>query len=261
MDLGLEGKVAVITGGSRGIGKGISQRLAAEGSDLLLVSATEANLKKTQDEISSNTNRRVEICPADMSDPASADAVHKAATDAYGRVDILVNSAGVAVGGGFLDITDETWQRGFGPKLFGTFRVCQKFWPMLIESHGAVINIAGGRGKAPAHDFMVNSAVNAALMNFTKALANQGLLDDVNVNCVVPGLVKTDLHYDNMRQVAEMENSTPEAVEKKRIAASGLRRFGEVEDVANMVAFLVSPVARQVQGTMAFVDGGGDKAI
>ena len=261
MDLGLDGKVVVITGGSRGIGKGIGQRLAEEGCDLLLVSATEANLEKAREEISSNTNRRVEICPADMSDPPSADTVLKATTDAYGRVDILVNSAGVAVGGGFLDITDETWQRGFGPKLFGTFRVCQRLWPMLTESHGAVINIAGGRGKAPAHGFMVNSAVNGALMNFTKALANQGLFNDVNVNCVVPGLTKTDLHYDNMRQVAEMENSTPEEVEKKRIATSGLRRFGEAEDVANLVAFLVSPVARHVQGTMAFVDGGGDKAI
>jgi 3-oxoacyl-[acyl-carrier protein] reductase len=261
MDFGLEGKVAVITGGSRGIGKGVGQRLAAEGCDLLLVSATEANLKKAQDEISSTTNRRVEICPADMSDPAGADAVLKATTDAYGRVDILVNSAGVAVGGGFLDITDETWQRGFGPKLFGTFRVCQRLWPLLMESHGAVINIAGGRGKSPAHDFMVNSAVNGALMNFTKALANQGLLDDVNVNCVSPGLIKTDLHYDNMRQAAKMENTTPEKVEKKRLAANGLRRFGEVEDVANLVAFLVSPVARHVQGTTAFVDGGGDKSI
>lgn len=261
MELGLDGKVAVITGGSRGIGRAVAQRLAEEECDLLLVSATEANLKKTQDEIASGTNRRVEICPADMSDPASADSVLKATTDAYGRVDILVNSAGVAVGGTFLEITDETWQRGFGPKLFGTFRVCQRLWPMLMESRGAVINIAGGRGKAPANDFMVNSAVNGALMNFTKALANQGLLDDVNVNCVVPGLTKTDLFYDNMRQQADMENSTPEKIEKKRIAASGLRRFGEAEDVANLVAFLVSPVARHVQGTMAFVDGGGDKAI
>ena len=108
---------------------------------------------------------------------------------------------------------------------------------------------------------MVNSAVNGALMNFTKALANQGLLDDVNVNCVSPGLIKTDLHYDNMRQAAKMENTTPEEVEKKRLAANGLRRFGEVEDVANLVAFLVSPVARHVQGTTAFVDGGGDKSI
>lgn len=261
MELGLDGKIAVITGGSRGIGKAIGQRLADEGCDLLLVSATEANLKAAQDEIASKAKRRVEICPVDMSEPAGADDVLKATTDAYGRVDILVNSAGVAVGGAFLDLTDEIWQRGFGPKLFGTFRVCQRLWPMLIESHGAVINIAGGRGKSPAHDFMVNSAVNGALMNFTKALANQGLLDDVNVNCVVPGLTKTDLHYDNMRQVAEMENSTPGAVEKKRLAASGLRRFGEPEDVANLVAFLVSPVSRHVQGTMAFVDGGGDKSI
>lgn len=261
MELGLEGKVAVVTGGSRGIGKGIAQRLAEEGCDILLVSATETNLKTAREEISSKANRRVEICPADMSDPAGADAVLNATIDAYGFVDILVNSAGVAVGGGFLDITDETWQRGFGPKLFGTFRVCQRLWPMLTESRGAVINIAGGRGKAPAHDFMVNSAVNAALMNFTKALANQGLIDDVNVNCVVPGMTKTDLLKDNLSQAAQMEDTTPEEIEKKRIIASGLRRFGEPEDVANLVAFLVSPLARHVQGTMAFIDGGGDKAM
>ena len=154
-----------------------------------------------------------------------------------------MNSAGVAVGGAFLDLTDEIWKRGFGPKLFGAVRMCQRFWPMLKEARGSVVNIAGTRGKVPAHDFMVNSAVNAALMNFTKALAGLGLVDDVNVNCVIPGQTKTDLHYDNLRQAAEMEGSTPEEVEKKRIAASGLRRFGEPEDIANFVAFLVSPWA------------------
>lgn len=261
MDLGLDGKIAVISGGSRGIGKAIGHRLAEEGCDLLLVSATEANLKAAQEEIGSKTNRRVETCTADLSDTSGADAALKAGTDAYGRADILVNSAGVAVGGAFLDLTDDIWDRGFGPKLFGTVRMCQRFWPQLKDSNGAVVNIAGGRGKAPAHDFMVNSAVNAALMNFTKALANLGLVDDVNVNCVIPGLTKTDLFHDNMRQQAEMEGSTPADIEKKRLGASGLRRFGEAEDVANLVAFLVSPVARHVQGTASFVDGGTDKAL
>ena len=87
------------------------------------------------------------------------------------------------------------------------------------------------------------------------------MIADVNVNCVVPGMTKTDLLKDNLSQAAQMEDTTPEEIEKKRIIASGLRRFGEPEDVANLVAFLVSPLARHVQGTMAFIDGGGDKAM
>ena len=261
MDLGLEGKVAVVAGGSRGIGKGIARKLAEEGCDLLLVAATEANLKAAREEIAARTGRRVEIRALDLGDAASADAALDAAASAYGRTDILVNSAGVAVGAAFLDLTDEIWRRGFGPKLFGAVRMCQRFWPMLKEARGSVVNIAGARGKAPVHDFMVNSAVNAALMNFTKALAGLGLVDDVNVNCVIPGQTRTDLLYDNLRQAAEMEGSTPEEVEKKRIAASGLRRFGEPEDVANFVAFLVSPLGRHVHGGMLPVDGGADKAL
>ena len=261
MDLALDGKVAVVAGGSRGIGKGVARKLAEEGCDLLLVAVTETNLKAAGEEIAAKTDRRVEICAVDLGDPKGADTALDVATSTYGRTDILVNSAGVAVGGAFLDLTDEVWQRGFGPKLFGTVRMCQRFWPMLKEANGSVVNIAGTRGKVPAHDFMVNSAVNAALMNFTKALAGLGLIDDVNVNCVIPGQTKTDLLYDNFRQAAKMDNSTPEEVEKKRIAATGLRRFGEPEDIANLVAFLVSPVGRHVHGAMLPVDGGTDKAL
>ncbi len=261
MDLALDGKIAVVAGGSRGIGKGIARRLAEEGCDLLLVAATEANLAAARQDIAAKTGRRVETCAADLGDPAGADAALDAAASAYGRADILVNSAGVAVGGAFLDLTDEIWQRGFGPKLFGTVRMCQRFWPLLKEANGSVVNIAGTRGKVPAHDFMVNSAVNAALMNFTKALAGLGLVDDVNVNCVVPGQTRTDLLNDNFRQAAAMENSTPGEVEKKRLARAGLRRFGEPEDIANVVAFLVSPLGRHVHGVMLPVDGGTDKAL
>lgn len=261
MDLALAGKVAVVAGGSRGIGKGIARRLAAEGCDLLLVAATEANLEAARAEIAAETGRRVEIRALDLGEAASADAALDAAAAAYGRTDVLVNSAGVAVGGAFLDLTDEVWARGFGPKLFGAVRLCQRFWPLLKEARGSVVNVAGTRGKVPAHDFMVNSAVNAALMNFTKALAGLGLIDDVNVNCIVPGQTRTDLLRDNMRQAAAMEGSTPAEVERKRLAAAGLRRFGEPEDVANVVAFLVSPLGRHVHGAMLPVDGGTDKAL
>jgi 3-oxoacyl-[acyl-carrier protein] reductase len=261
MDLQLKDKVAVVAGGSRGIGRSVAERLAREGCDVMLVASNAANLDDARAAVARAGGRRVEVCATDLSSSSGADAVLDAFGKSFDRCDILVNSAGVAVGGDFLDLTDATWNAGFSLKFFGAVRLCQKFWPLLKASKGAVINIAGGRGKHPAHNFMINSAVNAALMNFTKALANLGLRDDVNVNCVIPGPIRTDLFTDNLNQAAKMNGSTPAEVEQGILKSTGMRRIGEPEDVAQTVAFLVSPVSRHVMGTMAFVDGGSDPSL
>ena len=141
-----------------------------------------------------------------------------------------------------------------------------------VGSFGAAMETLARSGAAVAlKERMIRARPTLAICVGLQLLARQseespgvpglGLIDDVNVNCVVPGQTKTDLLYDNFRQAAKMDNSTPEEVEKKRIAATGLRRFGEPEDIANLVAFLVSPVGRHVHGAMLPVDGGTDKAL
>ncbi len=122
-----------------------------------------------------------------------------------------------------------------------------------------MINIVGGFARTPSSDFMVGGSVNAALANFTKALANQGLKDDVNVNWIHPGMTVTERLKETFETRAAQQNLSREQVQENAVAAEGLRRLGEPEDVAELVAFLCSPQARHIHGTGISVDGGGSK--
>ena len=262
MDLELEGKIALVTGGSRGIGRAIAGRLAAQGCDVALVARTKADLEQAASEIARDTNRRVEVCAADLRTPESQDAVESVVRSHFGRLDILVNNAGAVRGGPFLDVDDDQWEDGFALKFFGCVRMCRTFWPMLKESHGAVVNMSGTFAQVPHHNFMIGGAVNAAVMNFSKALANLGLVDDVNVNCIFPGGVAgTDVLTRNTAKQAEIEGIGFDEAMARNLAAQGIRRFATPEDVAVCVSFLVSPVARHVQGTNAVIDGGAMKGL
>ena len=190
------------------------------------------------------------------------DAAAAAIEKAYGRIDILINNAGSPVTGDFLELDDAAWQKAFAVKVFGCVRLSRALWPMLKESHGAVVNMSGTFAQVPHHNFMIGGAVNAAVMNFSKALANLGLVDDVNVNCIFPGGVAgTDVLTRNTAKQAEIDGITVEDATARNLAAQGIRRFATPEDVANYVSFLVSPVARHVQGTNAVIDGGAMKGL
>ncbi|MGH8915367.1 MAG: SDR family NAD(P)-dependent oxidoreductase, partial [Acidimicrobiia bacterium] len=157
----LEGKVAVVTGGSRGIGRAIASRLAEEGADIVISARSADTLQRTSKEISSATGRRVETVPADLSTLEGCQSLHKETTSRFGHVDILINCAGATKSGSFLELTDETWQDGFNLKFFGAVRLSRLFWPQLAESHGSVIHIVGGMARTPNPNFTIGGAVNA----------------------------------------------------------------------------------------------------
>jgi NAD(P)-dependent dehydrogenase (short-subunit alcohol dehydrogenase family) len=251
--LELEGKVAVVTGGSRGIGKAIARRLAEEGADLVISARTAETLETTAKEIAGVTGRRVEQAPADLSTLEGCEDLHRQATAAFGQIDILVNCAGATKSGPFVELPDELWQDGFNLKFFGAVRLSRLFWPQLVESHGSVINIVGGMARTPNPGFAIGGSVNAALANFSKALAGQGLVDDVNVNTIHPGQTQNDQ--------AAAQGKTPEQVLEETIQRQGLRRLGTPEDVADLAVFLCLPQARHIQGTAISVDGGGTKGL
>lgn len=259
--VGLDGKVAVVTGGSKGIGRAIAARLAAEGADVVIAARTEEPLTAAAESIAGQTGRTVIPVACDLSTPAGCEQLLTGASAAFPTTDILVNCAGATKSGRFLDLPDELWQEGFDLKFFGAVRLSRMFWPRLREAHGSVVHIVGGMARTPNPNFAIGGAVNAALANFGKALAGLGLEDDVNVNVVHPGQTRTERLDEMMADQASRDGKTPEQVLEETVARQGIRRLGTPEDVAGLVAFLCSPAARHIQGTAVSVDGGATKGV
>ena len=257
----LDGKVAVVTGGSRGIGRAIARRLAEEGADVVISALTAETLEKTAGEIAEATGRRVETVPADLSTLEGCEDLHRQATAAFDHIDILVNCAGATKSGPFVELSDKLWQDGFNLKFFGAVRLSRLFWPHLVATHGSVVNIVGGMARTPNPGFTIGGSVNAALANFSKALAGQGLVDDVNVNTIHPGQVQTERLTEMMADQAAAQGKTPGQVLEETIQRQGLRRLGTPDDVAELALFLCLPRARHIQGTSISVDGGGTKSL
>jgi 3-oxoacyl-[acyl-carrier protein] reductase len=261
MEQDLAGKFAVVTGGSQGIGAACALALARDGCDLLLVAVTPERLNDTARRIHDATGRRVETCATDLRRIEGCEEVASAVARVAGRCDILVNSAGATKGGSFPDQPDAEWLDGFQLKFFGAVRMCRLLWPMLTKAHGTVISVVGGAARVPKPDFMVGAAVNAALANFSKALSEQGLIDDVNVNWVLPGMTVTARLETLYRRKSEATGRPVEDLQREAAIQQGIRRPGQAEDVAELVAFLCSPKARHIQGTGIAVDGGSTKAL
>lgn len=257
----LTDNVAVISGGSRGIGKAIAQQLASAGCDCLLVARSAENLQSAATQIRAVSGRRIEHCATDLRTLAGCEAVHTAAQQNFDHVDILVNCAGATRGGRFLEQDDSLWADGFALKFHGAVRLSRLFWPLLKASHGTVVNIIGGAARTPNPDFMIGGAVNAAFANFSKALAGQGLRDDVNVNAIHPGMTVTERLDELYATRAELAGTSIEEAKQASVAQQGLRRLGTPEDVAALTVFLCTPAARHIQGTAIAVDGGATSGL
>lgn len=249
-------RVAVISGGSRGIGKAIALRLAQDGCDCLLAARREENLQAAAAQIAEATGRQIAICATDLRTAEGCQAVYDSALQTFDHVDILINNAGATQGGRFLELDHSLWEDGFALKFHGAVRLSRLFWPLLTQSHGTVINIIGGAARSPDPEFMIGGAVNAALANFTKALAGLGLRDDVNVNAIHPGMTLTERLDEIFARRAQLAGTTVEEAKSTSVEKSGIRRIGTPEDVAELACFLCSPAARHIQGVAIAVDGG-----
>jgi 3-oxoacyl-[acyl-carrier protein] reductase len=257
----LSGKVAVITGGSRGLGRAIAKAYAAEGADLVLSAKSEANLQKTADELAAATGKKPMVVAADLGTLAGCQKLFDAVKASPGRCDILVNSAGATKAGKFTEQGDELWLDGFALKFFGAVRLTRLFWPMLAAAQGKVVMINGGMARQPNPQNLVGGAVNAAMANFAKGLSLLGIQDGVNVNTIHPGRTNTDRNADLLKQQAAATGKTIAEVAADEAKQSGIRRMGEPEDVAALALFLVSPAASHIQGVAISVDGGATKAL
>jgi NAD(P)-dependent dehydrogenase (short-subunit alcohol dehydrogenase family) len=255
------GKVVVVTGGSRGIGRGIAAAFAREGAQTVLAATTQKNLEATAGTIAASGAPAPAIVPGHLGSLQACQAVHGLVKDKFGRCDVLVNCAGATKAGSFVDQPDEDWIDGFATKFFGAVRLSRLFWPMLKEAQGHVVNIAGGAGRTPDSTFLIGGSVNAAMLNFTTGLSQLGKKDGVNVNAILPGMTETDRVMDLIQQRAKATGASIEDARKSMLEKSGTRRIGTPEDVAELAVFLCSPRASHIQGTNIAVDGGATAGL
>jgi NAD(P)-dependent dehydrogenase (short-subunit alcohol dehydrogenase family) len=259
-DKPLEGKVAIVTGASRGIGRAIALRLAQDGATLVLASRTAADLEKVASEIKSKGGRAT-CLPGDLRDPEVPAALVDAALAAHGGIDIIVNNAGATKRGDFFELTDADWADGFALKFMGAVRLTRAAWPHLKARRGSVLNIIGAGGRTPSAEFTIGGSVNGACLSFTKAVADIGIQDGVQVNAINPGRVKTDRLQQTLVEEAAHHAGDLNAALQAIIRKSNIVRLGEPEDVANLAAFMVSPHSRYMQGALVDLDGGQTKTI
>jgi NAD(P)-dependent dehydrogenase (short-subunit alcohol dehydrogenase family) len=257
MDLHLKNKVAIVTGASKGIGRAISQTLAQEGMRLVVVARSRALL----DQLASPFGDACLVQAIDLTNPDAPATIVAATMARYGRVDVLVNNAGATKRGDFLTLSEADWADGFALKFYGAMRLSRAAWPHLQASSGAIVNIVGVGGRTGQAEFAIGGAVNAALLNLTKVLADRGVKDGVRVNAINPGGIVTDRLQTRLRTFAAEHHIDLTNAEQQMARALGVARFGQPEEIARLVAFLASPQSAFCQGSIVDADGGQTRTL
>ena len=256
----LEGKTAIVTGSSRGIGRAIAIRLARDGARIVLCARTAATLDEVVRQIGGASGKAASIA-LDLRQGDAARRVVDFTMQTFGGIDILVNNAGATRRGEFVKLTDEDWEDSFALKFFGAVRLTRESWPHLKKNKGSVLFVSGAGGRTPGPEFAAGGAVNAGLLSLTKALAEAGIRDGVQVNAVNPGAVRTDRLKNRLETLAKEQGIDLSVAEKRFVEAAGVTQIGEPEDIAAMVAFVVGPEGRFLQGSLIDMDGGVTKTI
>ncbi|MBX6367975.1 MAG: SDR family oxidoreductase [Rhodospirillales bacterium] len=260
MELGLDGKAAIVTGASRGIGAAIAVELAREGCDVMVAARSRDGLEATASRVEA-AGRRAFVHAADLRDPNAPAALADDAASRLGRIDLVVCNAGATKRGDFLTLTDEDWEDGFALKFTAHRRLVRAAWPHLVRAGGNVVFISGIGGRTPGPEFAIGGSVNAAILSLAKALADKGIEDGVRVNVVNPGSVATDRLRARIAAFAT-RNGVDEAEARRRmLRESRAAGFGEPEDIAGLVAFITSRRGGFLHGSIIDMDGGQTKTI
>jgi len=266
VDLGLSGRVAIVTGASRGIGKACAAELAAEGAHVVLVSHDPERNAAACAEIATHAKAsahgRVLAAPADLNDEAAVRAVLHLVMEELGRLDILVNCAAVIGRGDFFSLDPAKWEKMFDDKLNGTARCIRLAAPLMRQRKwGRIINVLGGAARQPQPAAVSVGLNNAAILNLTKALANGLARDNVLINAVIPSVIHSERLDDTIRAEAMRAGRSEAEMRAQRVSRIPLGRMGEGREVGAVVAFLASERASFVTGCAWNVDGGAAAVI
>jgi 3-oxoacyl-[acyl-carrier protein] reductase len=252
--------VAIVTGASQGIGRATAVRLARDFSAVVLAARNGEELKETAASVNSAGAESL-IYPLDLREPQSAETVVKETLDRLGRIDALLNIAGAVPQIDLFEMTDAQWEDGMALKLHGARRLTIQAWDALKASNGSVVLISGSAALDPKPDFAAVAAINAAIIALAKAFAEQGIKDGVQMNSVVPGAVMTGRRESFFKKWAPAHNMTVEQAVKKFPEEVGIARLGKPEEIAELMAFMVSPAAKWMTGASVRMEGREVKGI
>lgn len=251
----LSGKVALVTGASRGIGRAIAIELAVNGCQVMLTARDQAALEEVAYEIRTKGGK-ANIYAADLCIEGAASNLAEAVVTSFGRLDILINNAGAVKRGSLFTLTERDWHDGFALKFFAHVWLSRALWPHLKTTGGSVVFISGIGARAPVADYMIGASVIGASIAFMKALSEMGKRDGVQVLAVNPGSVETDRFRHRIDIIMKATGlGETDAIEHHRRELD-ITRFGTPQDISAMVAFAVSSRGRWLQGTAIDIDGG-----
>jgi 3-oxoacyl-[acyl-carrier protein] reductase len=257
MDLGLSDKIALVTASSRGLGLAVARRLAQEGAHVTICARGHEDLAAAADAIRKATGQRVLAIPADVTDPAAAQALVDATTEEFGRLDVLVTNAGGPPPGQFLDFTVSDWEQATQLTLMSAVRLCYAASPVMKQQgSGAVLAMTSITVKQPLSNLVLSNSLRLGVTGLVKTLADELAPFGIRVNALCPGWTRT-ARVDQLLEDRARRNDTSPDVEAAKIAADiPLGRMGTPEEFAAAAAFLVSEAASFINGVSLLVDGG-----
>lgn len=256
----LNGRTAIVTGASRGIGKAIALRLAREGAQTVLCARDGDALNQDVRDFGSAGLAAASIA-LDLRKPEAPAQLVEFAERRFGAIDIVISNAGATKRGEFETLSEEDWSDGFALKFFGSVRLTRAAWPHLKAASGSLIFISGVGGRTPGSQFTIGGSVNAALLSFTKAMAETGLRDGVQVNAINPGTIRTARFQIRLEAFAAEKQIELPAAERRYVEEYAIARIGEPEDIAALVAFIAGPEGRLMHGSLVDMDAGATKTI
>ncbi|GAA0591383.1 SDR family oxidoreductase [Virgibacillus siamensis] len=263
MDLDLQGKSVIVTAASKGLGKATAKKFAAEGAHVLISSRSEEELKKTREEIRSETgNGQVEYTVCDITDALSIKDLVSKAVELNGKVDVLINNAGGPPAGTFDDVDDDDWNQAFKLNLLSFVRTIREVLPhMRKQGAGHIINLASSSIKQPIDNLILSNTFRAGIVGLSKSLSQELAPDNILINTIGPGRIATD-RVEHLDQVnAEKTGKPYEKVKEQAEKSIPIERYGEPKEFANMVVYLCSGANTYVTGQALLVDGGMVKAL
>ena len=256
----MSNSVAIVTGASQGIGRSTAIRLARDFSAVVLAARSADELSEVAAAVKTMGAESL-VCDLDLSKPESAQILVQAALARFGKIDALLNIAGAVLQIDLFEMTDEQWQAGMELKLHGARRLTIHAWEALKESKGSVVFMSGSAALDPKPAFAAVAATNAAIIALAKAFAEQGIKDGVQVNSIVPGAVMTGRRRSFLEKWAPAHKMSVEEATQKFPEEAGISRYGKPEEIADLMAFMVSPAAKWMTGTSVRMDGGEVKGI
>lgn len=262
MDLGLKGKVALVTGASAGLGRAVALEFAREGAAVMIASRSKEKLQQAAEEISGLTGAEVAFCPADVSKTDDIDHLLKTTLNRFGRLDVLVANAGGPSTGTFADFEDDAWEQAFQTNLMSVVRLVRGAIPHLRASgSGRILNIASTSIKQPIEGLVLSNVYRAGVFGLTKTLATELAPDNILINTIAPGRISTDRIRQTLNYQASVTGMSVEELKLHSQKEIPLGRLGEPEEFAKVAVFLGSGANTYVTGQGILVDGGMVKAL